>query len=314
MSRPSDRRGTAEVRVSAPAKINLCLGVGPVGADGFHPLATVYQAVGIYDEVTLRPADTDLLTVSGDGVETGEVPLDGSNLALRAVRLLAEHHGRDDLAVDMHIRKRIPVAGGLAGGSTDAAAALVGADALFELQTPRAELLELAGQLGSDVPFCVVGGTAMGAGRGEVVTPVMTRGEYWWLVVPDAAGLSTPSVYGEFDRLHADSPVPDPEIPDELLAALRAGDVDRLGAALTNDLQPAALSFRSDLGHLIATGLAHGARGGLVSGSGPTLAFLCQDPEHARRLDESLQYECDAFPGLVVKGPVPGARVVGARR
>lgn len=309
-----NRQGTAEVRVTAPAKINLCLGVGPVRTDGYHPLATVYQAVGIHDEVTLRPASADVLTVSGDGVEVREVPLGGGNLALRAVHLLAEHHDRDDLAVEVHIRKRIPVAGGLAGGSSDAAAALVGADALFDLQTPRAELLELAGRLGSDVPFCVVGGTAMGAGRGEVVTPVMTRGEYWWLVVPDAAGLSTPAIYGEFDRLHADRPLPEPEIPDELLAALRAGDADRLGAALANDLQTAALSFRPDLADLIATGLAHGARGGIVSGSGPTLAFLCQDPEHARRLDESLQYECDAFPGLVVKGPVTGARVVGVHR
>ncbi len=308
------RQGTAEVRVTAPAKINLCLEVGPVRDDGYHPLATVYQAVGLLDEVTLRPSDTDALTVSGDGVEVGEVPLDDSNLVLRAVRLLAEHHDRDDIRVEAHVRKRIPVAGGLAGGSTDAAAALVGADALFELHTPRAELLVVAAELGSDVPFCVVGGTAMGAGRGEQVTPVMTRGEYWWLIVPDGAGLSTPAVYGEFDRLHADSPVADPEIPDELLAALRAGDAERLGMALDNDLQPAALSFRPDLGALLAAGRAQGALGGLVSGSGPTVAFLCLDPDHARRVDEALQYECDAFPGLVVKGPAPGARVVGTHR
>lgn len=308
------RTGTAEVRVTSPAKINLCLGVGPVRADGFHPLATVYQAVGLLDEVTLRPADEDVLSVSGDGVEVGEVPLDAGNLVLRAVRLLEEHHGRGDLRVDVHIRKRIPVAGGLAGGSTDAAAALVGADALFDLGTPREDLLRIAGELGSDVPFCVVGGTAMGSGRGEQVTPVMTRGEYWWLVVPDGAGLSTPAVYAEFDRLHADRPVPEPEIPDALLAALRAGDAATLGATVHNDLQPAALSFRPDLGELLATGASQGALGGLVSGSGPTLAFLCTDPEHARRLDEVLQYECDAFPGLVVRGPVPGARVVGARR
>ena len=147
---------SGDVRVTAPAKINLCLGVGPVRPDGYHPRATVYQAVGLYDDVTLRPAAQTELTVSGDGVDTTDVPTDEGNLAWRAVQLLAEHHGRE-LAVAMHIRKRIPVAGGLAGGSTDAAAALVGADALFGLRTPRPQLLELAAELGSDVPFCLVG-------------------------------------------------------------------------------------------------------------------------------------------------------------
>lgn len=304
---------SAEVRVSAPAKINLCLGVGPVRDDGYHPLATVYQAVGLYDEVAVRPAGSDDLTVSGDGVDVSEVPTDETNLALRAVHLLAEHHERE-LAVSIHIRKQIPVAGGLAGGSTDAAAALVGADALFELHTPRQELLELAAELGSDVPFCILGGTAMGSGRGELVTPVMTRGEYWWVIVPDAGGLSTPAVYGEFDRLNADRHVPEPEISDELLAALRAGDPGRLGAALANDLEPAALSFRPDLADLLRGGVAASARGAIVSGSGPTTVFLCDGPEHAEEVDQLLQNERGTPPGIVVRGPVPGARLSGGHR
>jgi 4-diphosphocytidyl-2-C-methyl-D-erythritol kinase len=304
---------TAEVRVCAPAKINLCLGVGPVRADGYHPLATVYQAVGLYDEVVLRPAQVDDLTLSGDGVDVTAVPTDETNLAIRAVRLLAQHHD-DDLRVAVHIRKRIPVAGGLAGGSTDAAAALVGADLLFGLQTPREELLRLAGQLGSDVPFCVVGGTAMGSGRGELVTPVMTRGEYWWVIVPDSGGLSTPAVYGEFDRLHAERRVPEPEVPDELLAGLRAGDPARLGAALENDLQPAALSFRPDLAELLTAGRVASAHGALVSGSGPTAVFLCDGPGHAQQVDQALQDDLGTEPAIVVKGPVHGARVVGAHR
>jgi 4-diphosphocytidyl-2-C-methyl-D-erythritol kinase len=302
-----------EVRVTAPAKINLCLGVGPVRADGFHPLATVYQAVGLYDELVLRPAETEDLTVSGDGVDVGAVPLDETNLVIRAVRLLAEHHD-EELPVAVHIRKRIPGAGGLAGGSTDAAAALLGADTLFELHTPREELLHLAAELGSDVPFCLVGGTAMGSGRGEVVTPVMTRGEYWWVIVPDAGGLSTGEVYAEFDRLHAGRPVRAPEIPDDLLTALRAGDPEQLGAALENDLQPAALSLRPDLVELIAAGRIASACGALVSGSGPTVAFLCESPSHAQNVDQSLQYDHGTEPAIVVKGPVPGARVVGAHR
>lgn len=304
---------TVEVRVTAPAKINLCLGVGPVRDDGYHPLATVYQAVGLYDEVVLRPAAAPDLTVSGDGVDISEVPADETNLAMRAVRLLAEHH-HDELTVAMHIRKHIPVAGGLAGGSTDAAAALVGADYLFGLHTPREVLLRLAGQLGSDVPFCLLGGTAMGSGRGELVTPVMTRGEYWWVIVTDPGGLSTPAVYGEFDRLSAGRQVPEPEVPDELLAGLRAGDAERLGAALENDLEPASLSLRPDLGALLAAGRIASAHGALVSGSGPTTVFLCDSPTHAQRVDQLLQQDHGTDPALVVKGPVHGARVVGGHR
>jgi 4-diphosphocytidyl-2-C-methyl-D-erythritol kinase len=304
---------TTEVRVSAPAKINLCLGVGPVREDGYHPLATVYQAIGLYDEVVLRPAEVDDLTVSGDGVAVDEVPLDESNLVLRAVRLLAEHH-EEELTVAVHLRKRIPVAGGLAGGSADAAAALVGADTLFDLHTPREELLELAARLGSDVPFCILGGTAMGSGRGELVAPVMTRGEYWWVVVPDSGGLSTPAIYSEFDRLNEGRRVPEPEVPDELLAGLRAGDTERLGAVLENDLQAAALSVRPDLGELLAAGRIASAHGALVSGSGPTTVFLCESPAHAQRVDQALQYDYGIEPAIVVKGPVHGARVTGAHR
>lgn len=304
-----------EVRVSTPAKINLCLGVGPVRADGYHPLATVYQAVGLYDEVVLRPADAEQLTVSGEGVDVGQVPLDSANLVLRAVRLLAEHHGLD-LVVAAHVRKRIPVAGGLAGGSTDAAAALVAADSLFELRTPRPELMTLAAHLGSDVPFCLLGGTAMGSGRGEQVTPVMTRGQYWWLLVTDPGGLSTPDVYARFDRLEADrlarGALPDPEVPDELLAALRAGHPARLGAALSNDLEEASLSFRPDLADRLLAGRRAGALGALVSGSGPTTVYLCEGPAHAEEVDDVLQEVCGTPPGLVVPGPVHGARVTGA--
>ena len=304
---------TAEVRVSAPAKINLCLGVGPVRPDGYHPLATVYQAVALYDEVVLRPADTEELTVSGDGVDVTDVPTGEANLARMAVRLLAEHHDRE-LGVSMHIRKRIPVAGGLAGGSTDAAAALVGADALFNLHTPRPEMLALAARLGSDVPFCVLGGTAMGSGRGELVAPVMNRGEYWWVVVPDAAGLSTPAIYAEFDRLHDGRPVPEPEVADELLAALRAGDAARLGPALSNDLQPAALSFRPELSQVLRCGLESGAHGALVSGSGPTTAFLCGTAQQADEVDRFLQHGAGTGPAIIVKGPAHGARVTGSHR
>jgi 4-diphosphocytidyl-2-C-methyl-D-erythritol kinase len=304
---------TTQVTVSAPAKINLSLGVGPVRQDGYHPLATVYQAVGLFDDVRVSrapdPTLGDTLTVYGDGVDVSEVPTDATNLALKAAHLLAEHAGLDE-TVEMHIHKRIPVAGGLAGGSTDGAAALVACDALWGLRTPRDELLHLAAQLGSDVPFCIVGGTAIGSGRGEVVMPVMTRGSYWWVIVPAEGGLSTPAVYGEFDRLTAVTGADEPEISESMLSALRAGDVEWLGATLSNDLQPAAFSLRPDLAEVIGIGLDHSAHGAIVTGSGPTTVYLCEGRAHANLVASALQYEAGTKQPIIAEAPVHGARVV----
>lgn len=301
-----------EVRVAAPAKINLCLCVGPVRPDGYHPLATVYQAIGLYDEVVLRRSTGRSVTVTGQpGTGPTGVPSGPGNLAWRALDVLGAHH-RTRLEAAIEIRKRIPVAGGLAGGSADAAAALVGADALFQLRTPLPELVQLATRLGSDVPFCLLGGTALGTGRGELVTPVDIRGDYWWVVLTDPAGLPTPAVYAEFDRLTAGRPVSAPEIPEELLAALAAGDPKRLGAALVNDLQPAALSFRPELGRLIDAGLEASAHGALVTGSGPTVVLACGSAEHAEHVDRTLQREHGTDPAVIASGHVRGARVVGA--
>ena len=302
---------SSEVRVSAPAKINLHLGVGAVRPDGYHPLVTVFQSVGLYDELTLRPARTSSMTVSGEGIEVAAVPTGPSNLVLRAVEVLAEHHHRPDLAVSAHLRKRIPVAGGLAGGSTDAAAALVGVDSLFELHTPRQELHDLAATLGSDVPFCLHGGTALGTGRGEELAPLMSRGDYWWVLLPDDDGLSTPAVYSAYDLLGEHAPEPEP--PTALLSALRVGDVARVGELLHNDLAAAAYSLRPDLAQVVEAGAECGAFGGLVSGSGPTIAFLCSDAEHAAYVDARLQDTLGTSPAIVVNAPAHGARVVGAR-
>jgi 4-diphosphocytidyl-2-C-methyl-D-erythritol kinase len=300
---------SASVTVASPAKINLQLGVGPARPDGFHTLATVYQAIGLYDEVTVTPAASTTLTVVGEGVEVVDVPTDASNLAVRAARLLAAH-AEADVHVAISIRKRIPVMGGMAGGSTDAAAALLACDTLWGLETPLEELLALAGKLGSDVPFCLVGHTAGGSGRGELVHAVEDTGSYWWVVALSGRGLSTPAVFAEFDRRHAEDVVPEPEVSADLLAALAAGDPVRLGEALLNDLEAPALTLRPDLADVLDLGGRSPALGALLSGSGPTCLFLAADEADAAKIRDVLR---DAgTTALVVRGPVPGAHVVSA--
>lgn len=294
------------VTVAAPAKVNLQLGVGPVRADGFHTLATVYQAIGLYDEVTVSAADVSALTVVGEGVDVSGVPTDGSNLALRAALRLASHAGVPG-TVAMSIRKRIPVAGGMAGGSTDAAAALLACDRLWGLSTPRRELLSLAAGLGSDVPFCLVGGTATGTGRGEVVREVRDAGDYSWVVALPGGGLPTPSVFRELDRRHAGD-LEEPRLSGELLDALAAGDPKAVAALLSNDLEPAALALRPGLRELLDRGRAAGALAAMVSGSGPTCVFLAAEEDSAAEIAAALGDVGVA--ALVARGPVPGAHVV----
>jgi 4-diphosphocytidyl-2-C-methyl-D-erythritol kinase len=301
---------SAQITVRAPAKVNLSLGVGPVRADGYHPLATVYQAIGLFDDVTVRDADGWTLTVEGhERITVADVPADESNIAVRAALLLAAHHRRQpDVAIDIH--KGIPVAGGLAGGSADAAGALLACDMLWGTHTPRPDLMALAAELGSDVPFALVGGTAIGGGRGEHVTPLPTLGQVWWVVLESEDGLSTPAVYREFDAMHADAVVHQPEIPSALVEALHDHDVEKLGAALVNDLQAPALRLRPELAVALDKGIAASAYGSLISGSGPSLLFLCDSRPHAARVAASLR---ELHNGSVscAPGPVPGAHVVG---
>lgn len=298
----------AWVTATAPAKINLHLGVGPRRPDGYHPLATVYQAIGLIDEVTVAPAATYSVTVTGNRRLTlTDVPLDDTNIAIRAARLLAEHAGVHG-AVAVRIDKGIPVAGGLAGGSADAAATLVACDALWGLETPREQLMRLAAQLGSDVPFALQGGTAVGTGHGELVAPAMARGEYWWVVVESPDGMATPDVYREFDALHAGETVADPEIPEDLMEALRAHDLEKLALTVRNDLETAALRLRPSLAGVLTAGVGVSALGSLLSGSGPTCLFLCDSRKHAQQVVGSLR-EVGVGPVSFARGPVPGARV-----
>ncbi|MPZ94164.1 MAG: 4-(cytidine 5'-diphospho)-2-C-methyl-D-erythritol kinase [Propionibacteriales bacterium] len=298
------------VTVRTPAKINLCLGVGTPRDDGFHPVATVFQAVGLFDDVRARIDEPGRFSVRVHGDDAHLVPDDDTNLALRAAQLLAQEYGVEQ-GVALHVHKTIPVAGGMAGGSSDAAAALVACSTLWDIEPARDDLLRLAAQLGSDVPFCLVGGTAIGSGRGEQVSPVLGRGRFEWVIAIAEGGLPSPEVYAEVDRLRADEVVPEPAVPTELMAALRDGCPQALGNALANDLQRAALSLRPDLAAALDAGDQAGALGAMVSGSGPTTVFLAADEQHVDELAGALLAAGVCRRVLHAAGPVPGARVVG---
>jgi 4-diphosphocytidyl-2-C-methyl-D-erythritol kinase len=293
------------VRVRVPAKINLHLHVGPARPDGFHELTTVYHAIGLYDELTARRGDTLALTMEGEG--TGELSLGEDNLIIRAARALALETGHDAHA-RLHLKKQIPIAAGLAGGSADAAAALVACDQLWGTGLSRDDLAGIAATLGSDIPFLVLGGTALGTGRGELVSPVLTGGHAWhWVLAVAEEGLSTPTVYKAFDSLGGH---PNGGPPDGLLAALRQRDPEVLAGELANDLQAATLHLRPELQSVLDAGLDAGALAGMISGSGPTCVFLAEDARHAAMLAADLEARdcCRAVRTAV--GPVPGARVL----
>jgi 4-diphosphocytidyl-2-C-methyl-D-erythritol kinase len=301
------RQPIERVTVRAPAKLNLHLSVGRRRTDGYHDLTTVYQAVGLYDELDASPADSLTITVTGEGA--ADVPTDSSNLAVRAAALLGMETGRSP-SVALTLRKGIPVAGGCAGGSADAAAALVACDALWGTGMSRADLTKLAARLGSDVPFALHGGTALGTGRGELLTPVLGHGSYSWVLALVDGGLSTPEVYAELDRQREHGPVGVVSDPATVLTALRSGDAVALGRALTNDLQQAAISLRSPLRMLLDTGADLGALGSMVSGSGPTVAFLARSDDHAVALAAALAGQGVCRSVRRADGPVPGARIV----
>jgi 4-diphosphocytidyl-2-C-methyl-D-erythritol kinase len=297
------------VTVRVPAKVNVQLAVGGRRPDGFHDLANVFLAVGLYDHVTAAPAAS--LRITGEGRDIASVPLDASNLAARAAAALAARHGIEP-AVHLHIRKDIPVAGGMAGGSADAAGALLACDALWGLATPREELMAICAELGSDVPFSLAGGAALGEGRGEILTPLEVGGTFSWVFAAADGGLSTPAVYRECDRLRREQgggdgagDVPVPRADPRLLDALRAGDVHGLAASLANDLQAAALSLRPDLARTLASGVEAGALAAVVSGSGPTCAFLVSDEDIADKVARTLGPAARA-----ALSPAPGATLL----
>lgn len=300
------------VHVRAPGKLNLFFDVGDLQDDGYHDVASVYQAVSLHEDVWATHAPDFSVSVTGS-VDVSSVPLDDRNLALRAARAVASRIGYDG-GVHLEIVKHVPVAGGMGGGSADAAAALVACDALWGADLDTAELQRLAARLGADVPFALMGGTAVGTGRGDRLSPALARERFDWVLVTDAAGLSTVQVYAALDDLRQ-AQAPDiapprrlPQIEPGVLQALRAGDPAALAAHARNDLQAAALRLNPQLRAVLEAGEAAGALTGLVSGSGPTVAFLAAGQEHALEMQVTLN--AGGHAALHVHGPVRGAHLL----
>ncbi|WP_018024298.1 4-(cytidine 5'-diphospho)-2-C-methyl-D-erythritol kinase [Corynebacterium ulceribovis] len=316
--------GSAPVTAVAHAKVNLHLGVGDCRSDGFHDLVSVFQSVDLATRVTLTPLDWALesaesavhkLTVAGP--DAADIPTDQSNLAWRAIDLAMERgfvRSDECVPVDIHIDKAIPVAGGMAGGSADAAAALVAANELWQLGLTREDLFEVAAELGSDVPFCLHGGTAIGTGRGEELTQVLTRGQLHWALAFFDEGLGTPQVFRRLDELRTDLTRPDNYArlaqPMELLRALASADIQSVAKHLHNDLQIPATEMRADVARILQVGTDAGALGALVSGSGPTCAFLCESAEVALQVADELAANPECGRVLTTSSPATGAHLV----
>ena len=293
-----------------PGKVNLQLSVGPLGDDGFHEVTTVFQAISLFDDVTVtegKPGAGTSILVSGQ--TANGVPADASNLAIRAAQLMMKEF---DLSADLEIKlkKEIPVAGGMAGGSADAAGVIVGLDSLYELGLAKDEMEKIASQIGSDVPFSISGGVAIGTGRGDQITTALSKGSYTWVLALSSQGLSTPAVYQECDRLREGLSIASPQVSEPLMQALRAGDSKALGKSLLNDLQAAACSLRPALRLVLDVGIDYGALGGIVSGSGPTVAFLVSDEEHAMDLTVALSASGVVSSIARAVGPAHGARII----
>jgi len=302
---------TKSVTVRVPGKVNVYLGVGPREFSGYHELATIFQAVGIYDEVTVSAADS--LKISGLGAFADQIPTDETNLAWKAAELVARACGEDP-NIHIQIDKSIPIAAGMAGGSADAAATLVACDTYWNAGIPRDQLDAMAATLGSDVPFMLHGGCALGVGRGDVLSPVMIRGSFHWVFATFDEGLSTAQIYEKTDEMRGLEFEAEPEVPTELLSALARGDAPALGRLLHNDLQLAATTSRPLLGRVLEQGIDYGALGAIVSGSGPTCAFLVRDESSAIDLVVALKASGLVDDVLRTHGPVHGARVISTSR
>ena len=313
MNAVRERFAARTVRVKAPGKVNVSLDVGPLRPDGYHSVASVYLAVSLYEEVAATSTDTGEITISISNASTFDgldIPLDHRNLAYKAAAIMADV-SEHSTGVHLEITKRVPVAGGMGGGSADAAATLLACDALWNSGLSRDELAHLAAELGADVPFALLGGTAVGLGLGDDLSPALVKAQTDWVLVTADFGLPTPEVYRALDRLRVaeGAAIEEPTAVDPMiLQALRGGDADALSRVLVNDLQRASIELAPGLRDTLGLGESLGAIAGIVSGSGPTVAFLAHNPAAAEGLADDLRHH--SFDAMAVHGPVHGARII----
>lgn len=315
------------VTAVAPGKVNMSLRIGPLREDGYHDVATLYFAVSLHEEVTAAPREDEAITVSlsersaftdvqyQDGGETlpATIPLDERNLAYQAAKKLRERLGIRS-GVDLTITKNVPVAGGMGGGSADAAAALVACSALWGSGFSKEQLAEIGAELGADVPFAIFGGAAVGQGVGDQLSPLLTRGELNLVVVPANTGLSTPEIYRELDSMREEAGITaeEPELDADLVRAVCTSDAEMVATLMANDLQAPAVRKIPSLERMMDVGLLEGAMQGMVSGSGPTVVFLARDAVSAGQLATGLEERTDVW-AIPVTGPAPGARLLTTR-
>jgi 4-diphosphocytidyl-2-C-methyl-D-erythritol kinase len=294
------------VRAVAPGKINLVLLVGEPQADGYHPLVTCFHAVDVWETVTVTPADEYLVTISGD-VNMGEVPLTEDNLVVKAAKAVAAQLGVDK-KVSIHIDKRVPVGGGMGGGSADAAAALIAVDKLWGGGLSQVQLLDIAGTLGADVPFLLEGYSQLGRGNGGELEPVKSQ-PFWWVVVPAVHHLSTPLVYQTLDQQRGGQASSLPhDLPAAFRSALFEGNPERLAPLLINDLQAPALQLLPELETTLAIGRELGALAAMISGSGPTCVLLARNQEHQQLLVGAMTDR--GYHAIAATSPARGAHLV----
>ena len=303
---------TIQVSASAPGKINIFFKVGALKSDGYHDVLSIYQALDIRETVTVADSSRWKVAVSGalSEEQIAAVPTGEDNLVVRAAKSIGQLANLNRVSeLSFEITKNVPVAGGMGGGSADAAAAMLAVDELWETKVDGEALMKAAAELGADIPFALLGGTAIGIGRGDKLDPIDNVQKLHWVLVPMDAGLSTPRVYAKLDEMRAakgqdPTLVPVPAVPYELIDALVHCDAREVAKHLHNDLQEAAVALMPELSITMHAGLAAGALAAMVSGSGPTIAMLAESEEAAESIANHLAFE--GYIAIPTFGPAKG--------
>lgn len=303
---------TNRITASAPGKINIFFKVGALQENGYHDVLSVYQALDIRETVTVGAASNWQVSVSGDlsAEQIAAVPTGEENLVVRAAKVISSLAKLDSpKPINFEITKNVPVAGGMGGGSADAAAALLAVDELWCTGVDGEALITAAAQLGADIPFSLLGGTAIGVGKGDELEPIDGVKKLHWVLVPMDAGLSTPRVYAKLDEIRASrgedpTQIESPSVSSALINALQYGDAHEVAKHLHNDLQEAAISLMPELSITMHAGLAAGALAAMVSGSGPTVAMLAESEDAAESLANHLAFE--GYIAIPTHGPAKG--------